>query len=122
MIRRPPRSTLFPYTTLFRSDSETINSSSKVIVPADKTRNFYQVEKQQYKKFLTENITKTYKKSDESITIEINKELKDISSKLGRADNIEVMPKQQAYVTIKDHKESFPNKTPCTLINPQRVT
>src|SRR5256885_13897232 len=23
MIRRPPRSTLFPYTTLFRSDSET---------------------------------------------------------------------------------------------------
>src|SRR2546430_10171506 len=24
MIRRPPRSTLFPYTTLFRSESETI--------------------------------------------------------------------------------------------------
>src|SRR3712207_9479119 len=25
MIRRPPRSTLFPYTTLFRSDIESIN-------------------------------------------------------------------------------------------------
>src|SRR3712207_9306805 len=25
MIRRPPRSTLFPYTTLFRSDMETMN-------------------------------------------------------------------------------------------------
>ena len=30
------------------------------------------------------------------------------------------MPKQQAYVTIKDHKESFPNKTPCRLINPAK--
>src|ERR1019366_6807737 len=27
MIRRPPRSTLFPYTTLFRSQSETIQNS-----------------------------------------------------------------------------------------------
>src|SRR2546429_4436557 len=26
MIRRPPRSTLFPYTTLFRSESATINT------------------------------------------------------------------------------------------------
>src|SRR5260370_29996711 len=29
MIRRPPRSTLFPYTTLFRSLSSCPNSSSK---------------------------------------------------------------------------------------------
>src|SRR2546427_7125549 len=28
MIRRPPRSTLFPYTTLFRSDSSSGNSVS----------------------------------------------------------------------------------------------
>src|SRR3712207_7092893 len=35
MIRRPPRSTLFPYTTLFRSITTTVNTSfgSKVIVP-----------------------------------------------------------------------------------------
>src|SRR5438309_2515726 len=35
MIRRPPRSTLFPYTTLFRSDAPplpTANSSSKKTV------------------------------------------------------------------------------------------
>src|SRR5690242_20963465 len=30
MIRRPPRSTLFPYTTLFRSRSENAKSSSDV--------------------------------------------------------------------------------------------
>src|SRR5690349_23175433 len=32
MIRRPPRSTLFPYTTLFRSDAD-LGGSTKTIVP-----------------------------------------------------------------------------------------
>src|SRR2546430_8627090 len=27
MIRRPPRSTLFPYTTLFRSNSDSVNAA-----------------------------------------------------------------------------------------------
>src|SRR5258706_12100221 len=31
MIRRPPRSTLFPYTTLFRSDPDTLPMSIDVI-------------------------------------------------------------------------------------------
>src|SRR5258707_6154846 len=33
MIRRPPRSTLFPYTTLFRSPAEVGNSFLEVRVP-----------------------------------------------------------------------------------------
>src|SRR2546428_2503286 len=33
MIRRPPRSTLFPYTTLFRSLLAARSTSSRVIVP-----------------------------------------------------------------------------------------
>src|SRR2546429_6382880 len=39
MIRRPPRSTLFPYTTLFRSDNklrvEMCSSTPATIVPSD---------------------------------------------------------------------------------------
>src|SRR3712207_8344795 len=36
MIRRPPRSTLFPYTTLFRSEGRTLSISNldKVLYPA----------------------------------------------------------------------------------------
>src|SRR2546428_2499636 len=34
MIRRPPRSTLFPYTTLFRSDPETPPSNRRSMVMA----------------------------------------------------------------------------------------
>src|SRR3712207_7664869 len=37
MIRRPPRSTLFPYTTLFRSASAGSSSSGRLLVRA-KTR------------------------------------------------------------------------------------
>src|SRR3712207_8439446 len=34
MIRRPPRSTLFPYTTLFRSSSEVIRASASPANPS----------------------------------------------------------------------------------------
>src|SRR3712207_8438688 len=34
MIRRPPRSTLFPYTTLFRSKSNSINAIDNAFVAA----------------------------------------------------------------------------------------
>ena len=30
------------------------------------------------------------------------------------------MQETEAYITIKDHKESFPNKIPCHLINPSK--
>src|SRR3712207_8983252 len=38
MIRRPPRSTLFPYTTLFRSDPEPHESHRDFLSIADFTR------------------------------------------------------------------------------------
>src|SRR2546427_13232197 len=34
MIRRPPRSTLFPYTTLFRSPSEAIEATELIVTDA----------------------------------------------------------------------------------------
>src|SRR3712207_8484741 len=40
MIRRPPRSTLFPYTTLFRSRPETVYPDSDGQPMADNTRQF----------------------------------------------------------------------------------
>src|SRR3712207_7511417 len=38
MIRRPPRSTLFPYTTLFRSRPTTTAISSRTAAPAPSSR------------------------------------------------------------------------------------
>src|SRR2546428_4953638 len=38
MIRRPPRSTLFPYTTLFRSHIHSLHSESSVVKPPQKSK------------------------------------------------------------------------------------
>src|SRR3989449_4841590 len=35
MIRRPPRSTLFPYTTLFRSTKLVVTAAATVLLPPD---------------------------------------------------------------------------------------
>src|SRR5687767_15375975 len=40
MIRRPPRSTLFPYTTLFRSDSRAVLAPSAPVYPRRQQRAF----------------------------------------------------------------------------------
>ena len=44
-------------------DMKRINTTEKVLVKADKSKNIYQLDKNDYKKYLRENITKTYKKS-----------------------------------------------------------
>ena len=43
-------------------DIKRINTSKNVLAKADKSRNIYQLGKDDYKKYLRENITKTYKK------------------------------------------------------------
>ena len=45
------------------NDIKRINTSKKVVVKADQSRNIYQLDKDDYKNYLRENITRTYKKS-----------------------------------------------------------
>ena len=44
-----------------KEDIKDIKSINKVLVPADKSRNIYKLENDQYRKFLRENITKRTK-------------------------------------------------------------
>ena len=78
------------------------------------------MEKDQYQKLLTENVTKTYKKSSIQKLNNINGIAKQIAQKLTLEDRIEVMQEDEAYITIKDHKDEFPNKITCHLINPSK--
>ena len=59
-----------------RNDISEIRNTEKVIIPADKTRNLYKMEKDDYNKYLTENITKTYKKSNMNKVNKLNLEAK----------------------------------------------
>ena len=102
------------------ADIESINNTKEILVDADKSRNIYKINETDYKKLLLENVTKTYKKSNLNKVSRINKEAKKLVSSLNIGDRTEILQESQAYITIKDHKEGFPNKITCRLINPSK--
>ena len=68
-----------------------------------------------------EIVSKLYKKcnTNKSNLIKINS--KQIASKLKIDDCVQKLDENEAYVTIKDHKERFPDKISCRLINPSKT-
>ena len=103
-----------------RQDTERIKKSKDVIVPADKTRNLYAVSKTRYEKLLCENITKAYKPAPARTYDEINYEAKGIAESFEISERINCMAKNEAFITLKDHKDNFSNALPCRLINPAK--
>ena len=103
-----------------KSDIEQIKINNKIFVSADKSRNTYMLQQEEYTKLLKENVTKTYKKSTRKKLFNINPTSKEITEKLPISDRIDKMQETEAYITIKDHKEDFPNKISCRLINPSK--
>jgi hypothetical protein len=65
-----------------------IKKPDTVLVPADKTTNFDALQKSCYQKLITENVTKTYKKSTNKTVKQINKKAASISRKLKLDDRI----------------------------------
>lgn len=100
------------------TDIDKINIEDTLLVPADKTTNFYKVKPNVYKDLLDKNITKDYKKASNKTEMQYTLENKSIASKLGLSDRIDKAAKTQAFVTLKDHKPNFKNKPTCRLINP----
>ena len=61
-----------------------------------------------------------YKKTSADTVSDINNEAKTIASELQLESRIERFSEKNAFVTIKDHKENFPNNLKCRLINPAK--
>ena len=101
-----------------KHDIRDIKSINKVFLPSDKSRNIYKLENEQYSKLLRENVTKTYKKSKFNKVHDMSNKAKEITENLPVPDRIDKLQEKEAYVTIKDHKDDFPNKISCRLINP----
>ena len=109
--------------TPFRNNWQTTSNkkcTNRGIVPADKICNLYKVEKEDYKKYLRDNITKTYKKSTNSKVIRVDLDGKKIADKLLISDIADQFQKHDAFITVKDHKESFPHNPSFRLINPSK--
>ena len=88
-------------------DINKIRSSDKLFVPADKTENYYEITKENYKKILHDNITKTYEKAQPSLPKKINIEAKKMAKSFSIDNKIDITAKRQCFVTIKDHKDNF---------------
>ena len=71
-----------------------------------------------YKKLLHENITRDYKLERNNKLNSINQDTLDHARNLDIEDRMECHSKQNAFLTIKDHKEGFPNSIKCRVINP----
>ena len=70
-------------------DIKQIKYTNIAIVPADKTRNLYKVEKEDFEKYLRDNITKTYKKSTNSKVNRVDLDVKKIADKLLITDRVD---------------------------------
>ena len=103
------------------NDVRKINNSKNLFIEADKTNNFYEVDKKDYKKLLRDTITNNYKIDESKIEDEINISAKKITDQLGISDRVETIALKDAYITIKDHKPKFPEKISCRLINPTKT-
>ena len=65
-----------------------------------------------------DSITSTYEKADGNMISIINNKARNIATDLNIQDRVERMTEQQAFITLKDHKDNFENKPTCRLINP----
>ena len=101
-------------------DINNIKSSKHLLIFADKTTNLYEMTPEQYKTILTNNVTKTYRKAEQSTQLNIDREAKTISKTLHLEKRMERYAERPAFISLKDHKENFKHDTKCHLINPSK--
>ena len=104
-----------------------ITAEKKVIVAADKTRNYYQLSLKEYDKLLTQNVSKEYKKATSQMVHEGNSKAKEWVKEIGEQGpellkRMEIHSKEPCFITLKDHKEDFKKSKSleCRLIKPSK--
>ena len=103
-----------------KEDAKTIKHTKELLINADKSSNVYKMDKDTYKKYLRENVTEIYKKSNRDKVNKINTETKKIATKLKIDDRVQQFREAEAFITVKDHKDNFPNFPTFRLINPSK--
>ena len=68
----------------------------------DKIRNICETSFETYKKFLYDNITKTYKRGSEGNISEFESELEHIAGNLSIGNRIERIKSREAFISFKD--------------------
>ena len=97
-----------------------IKKPISLLIPADKTTNYYEMNTSAYNKLIKENVTKTYKKSSGKVVEKLNTQSAKIAEHLKLGDRIEKLAEKEAFLTLKDHKPTFHDHPTCRLINPSK--
>ena len=102
-----------------KEEIRSLKQEPKLIIAADKTRNFYKMEADDYKTLLKRNVEKECKRGPEDLIDTFNNEDKAVAEKLEITDRmIHQMQMQESFITVKDHKDNFRNNPQCRLVNP----
>ena len=104
-----------------KAEKVKIEKKKEVKVSADKTLNLYLTEAEEYRRRSIKNQeTRDYKKCPKTKADEVTAEAARIARTLDLADRIDAPTESEAFITIKDHKETFLCKVDCRLINPAK--
>ncbi|XP_044180078.1 uncharacterized protein LOC122961531 [Acropora millepora] len=104
-----------------KNDIASVKNENRLFVKADKSTNFYKLDAHEYNRLLNDNVTKTYRKADTKQISDINDEARSISTALHIGDRVESLAMNDAFITLKDHKDNFANRPICRLINPSKT-
>ena len=96
-----------------------IRNQDKIVCKSDKTNNYYLVDPEEYFTLINRELNKEYKKDElHSIENAINTNTKNVGDRLGIADKLEMLQKEDCSLLLKDHKQSFYREKQARLINP----
>ena len=78
------------------TDIETkVKKPNNLLIPADKTTNYYSMNTATCEKLITENVMKTYKKSSTKVVDELNSQSARVAEKLGLGNRIEKLAEKK---------------------------
>ena len=97
-----------------------INNSNEILVKGDKSRNIYKVPVEEYKQKVFDNISLDYNRCDKAKVDDVNSEAALIANYFDLSDRIDCLSEANAFITIKDHKSSFPSRPEYRLLNPSK--
>ena len=82
-------------------DIKRVNVTGKVLVQVDKSKNIYELDKKDYKKYLRKNMTKTYKRINKKGLNAVNEQAIKNPKKLNIDKELKKIQETEAYLTIK---------------------
>ena len=108
------------FQTKLKREKDTIVRNDKLIIPADKTSNHYEVDPTEYKKFVMKEVNKEYKLEKIGNIKKINNAHKVIVNDLEVQDRVFKTVEREAFISLKDHKPDFQNAPKSRLLNPTK--